>query len=191
MTKLLAPLAALLLAGCLSFGADPPASLLTLNAESAAAVGTSRSARAGEAITVLQPRVPNALATNRVPVSSGDIAIAYVKNAQWVDTPDKLFRDLLSETITARTGRLVLDERQFNFDPGTTISGELRNFGVDADSGEAVVTYDAARQIGERVEERRFEARVPVEPVSGATVGPALNSAANRVAADVAAWIGG
>lgn len=191
MTKLLAPLAALLLAGCLSFGADPPASLLTLNAESAAAVGTSRSAGAGEAITVLQPRVPNALATNRVPVSSGDIAIAYVKNAQWVDTPDKLFRDLLSETITARTGRLVLDERQFNFDPGTTISGELRNFGVDADSGEAVVTYDAARQIGERVEERRFEARVPVAPVSGATVGPALNSAANRVAADVAAWIGG
>ena len=145
----LAPLAAaLLLSGCLSFGEDPPASLLTLAPAQSAAAGASRSAAAGDAITVLQPRVPNALATNRVPVTSGGTAIAYVKNAQWVDTPDKLFRELVSETITARTGRLVLDARQVTFDPGTTISGDLRQFGVDGDRGEAVVTYDAARQIG-------------------------------------------
>ena len=42
---------------------------------------------------------------------------------------------------------------------------------------------------GSRVETRRFEAR---EPSAGTKddVGPALNRAANRVAAEVAQWIG-
>lgn len=186
---LLAPLA--LLSGCISFAPDPPPSLLTLSASQAPGIGTSRTAAPGQAVTILQPRAPAALNTIRVPVSSGDTAIAYVKDAVWVEAPARLFRDLLSETVAARTGRLVLDSRQFNLDPGITIAGELRNFGVDADSGEAVVTFDAARSRGDQVEERRFEARVPVSPVAAVPVGIALNSAANQVAEQVAAWIGG
>ena len=41
-----------------------------------------------------------------------------------------------------------------------------------------------------QVETRRFEAREPADGTAS-TVGPALNTAANRVAGDVAQWIGG
>jgi cholesterol transport system auxiliary component len=87
----------------------------------------------------------------------------------------------------------VLDNRQFSFDPGMTISGTLVNFGIDASTNEAVVTYDAARAVsgGTGVEERRFEARVPVSEITADTAGVALNDAANRVAGEVATWIGG
>ncbi|RJF94023.1 ABC-type transport auxiliary lipoprotein family protein [Sphingomonas cavernae] len=185
--------AAFVLAGCISFGAEPPPSLLSLTPEATTAAGTSRTIAPGEAITVLPPRVPAALATNRVPVQADATNIAYVKDAQWVDNPNRLFRALLSETIAAKTGRVVMDFRQFSFDPGVRIGGELRNFGVDAQAMEAVVTYDATRTLpgSDRIEERRFEARVPVTEVRAGPVGVALNSAANKVAADVAAWIGG
>lgn len=188
-----APLMALAVSGCISFGAKPPPTLLTLTPSATLAPGTTRSAAAGQAITILPPRVPQALATNRVPVYSDDTNIAYVKDAQWVDSPARLFRALVAETVSAKTGRLVLDNRQFSVDPGTTITGVLVNFGVDAATGEAVVTYDAARATngGQGIEERRFEARVPVSPVESGPVSVALNSAANQVADQVAGWIGG
>ena len=43
---------------------------------------------------------------------------------------------------------------------------------------------------GTRVETRRFETSVP-STADAASVGPALNRAANQVALDVASWIGG
>lgn len=183
---------ALALSGCISFGADPPDSLLTLTPASSVAAQTSRTASAGEAVTVVVPSVPQALRTNRVPVRTGATAVAYLKDAQWVEMPAPLFGRLLSETIAARTGRVVLDPAQFTFDPGVRLTGQLQSFGVDADRMEAVVLYDAALARGaDQVETRRFEARVPVAAVDVAAVGPALNQAANQVAADVAGWIGG
>lgn len=192
-TRILTALAAALaLGGCISFGSEPPPSLLSLTAEATNPAGTSRTVGPGEAITVLPPRVPAALATNRVPVLADGTNIAYVKEAQWVDQPNRLFRALLAETISAKTGRVVMDFRQFSFDPGLRIGGELLNFGVDSQAMEAVVTYDATRTLpsSDRIEERRFEARVPVSEIKAGPVGIALNSAANKVAADVAAWVG-
>jgi cholesterol transport system auxiliary component len=125
-----------------------------------------------------------------MPVTTGQ-SVTYLKDAFWVDTPDKLFTRLLSETIAARTGRVVLDPLQFSFNPGHRLTGQLHNFGLDASAMEAVVTYDAALARGaETVTTRRFEARVPVAAATRAAVAPALNQAANRVALDVAAWIG-
>jgi cholesterol transport system auxiliary component len=43
---------------------------------------------------------------------------------------------------------------------------------------------------GNRVETRRFTATAPADGTA-ASVGPALNRAANQVALDVAKWIGG
>jgi len=73
-----------------------------------------------------------------------------------------------------------------------SIGGELRNFGIDAASSSAVVTFDAALVRGEggKVEKQRFEARVPVARIDAASVGQALNKGANQVAAEVADWIG-
>jgi cholesterol transport system auxiliary component len=51
-----------------------------------------------------------------------------------------------------------------------------------------MVTYDASLTAGTRVETRRFTATAPADGTA-ATVGPALNRAANQVALDVSNWI--
>ena len=184
--------ASLGLTGCLNLGGpSPPPTLMRLTPVSALPAQTVRTANAADSVTVIVPTVPQELATLRVPVIQGGIAVAYLKDAQWVEQPNGLFARVLSETIGATTGRVVLDPRQFTFDPGIRLTGQLQAFGLDADAMEVVARYDAALARGsDQVETRRFEARIPVTEADVAVVSPALNQAANRVAADVAAWIG-
>ncbi len=185
----LALAAALAVSGCLSFGAEPPPTLMRLTSD--VQPGTAaRTAGPGSAITVVPPSVPAELNTPRVPVRTGATQVAYVKDAQWVEAPSILFARLLSATIAGRTGRVVLDPKQFTFDPGQRLTGTLQAFGLDADRMEAVLVYDAAVSRGESVETRRFEARVPVPALDAASAPAALNQAANQVAAEVAAWVG-
>jgi cholesterol transport system auxiliary component len=186
----LALAASLAVSGCLSFGAKPPPTLMRLTADVQRPTA-SRTAQAGQAITVVPPSAPAELLTPRVPVRTGATQVAYVKDAQWVEAPTILFARLLSETIAARTGRVVLDPKQFTFDPGQRLTGTLQSFGLDADTSEAVLIYDAVIARGkDAVESRRFEARVPVAALDAASAPAALNQAANRVAAEVAAWVG-
>ncbi|HMI39622.1 MAG TPA: ABC-type transport auxiliary lipoprotein family protein [Sphingomicrobium sp.] len=187
----LAPLAALALVGCFG-GAKVPPVLLTLSPESAATPQLARTASAGEAVTIDVPVTAKELKSVRVPAQAGPTSIAYVKDLQWVDTPDRLFQQLLAETVTRTTGRVVIDPRQVSLDPGLHVSGVLQRFGYDASEGNVVVIYDGALSTagGTRVETRRFEARAPADGTAG-TVGPALNRAANQVAIEAAKWIGG
>jgi cholesterol transport system auxiliary component len=190
MRTILAAAAAFALSAC--FGGGAPSELLTLRAEQTRPVGDARSAGPGEAITVAEPTVPAALQTTRVPVYVAPQTIQYLKNAFWADDPSELFRAVVAETISARTGRVVLDPGQFSHEPGTRITGQLLMFGLDADRMEAVAVYDAVIARGRAsVATQRFEARVPVAAAQPALVAPALNQAANQVAAQVAAWVGG
>ncbi len=143
-------------------------------------------------MTIAIPVIPKEIRTTRVPVHSGPIAIAYVENLTWVDTPDRLFQDLLSETVTRMTNRVVLDPNQAALDPGLTITGNLTRFGYDEQEGAVIVRYDAAmaRAGGSAVTTRRFEAREPADGTA-ATVAPAINAAANRVAMEAAQWVAG
>ena len=188
--RMILPIAGVIaLAGCFG-GGKIPSTLLTLSAASPPSTDMARSGGAAETVTVDVPVTPKALKSVRIPAMTGDTAIAYIKDAQWVDTPDHLFQQLLSETLKRTTNRVVLDPHQSSLDPGLRVTGELQRFGFDANAGAAVVRYDAALSTpaGNRVETRRFEAS---EPVSGTAsdIGPALNRAANKVTTDVAAWI--
>jgi cholesterol transport system auxiliary component len=187
----LVALGALSLASCFG-GKKVPPTLLTLTSSAPAPATVSRTAAPGDAITIDVPVVPKELATTRVPALVGPTAIAYVKDVQWVESPDKLFQDLVQETVIRTTGRVVLDPRQSALDPGLHLTGTLSRFGYDAQEGAVIVRYDGALSApgGSRVETRRFEAHVPADGTAG-TVGPALNDAANRVAAEVAHWVGG
>lgn len=190
MRPFLALAAAFAVSACLSFGAKPPPTLMRLTADAQPAAG-SRSSPSAQAITVVPPNAPAELATPRVPVRTGATQVAYLKDAQWVEAPNLLFARLLSDTISARTGRVVLDPKQFTFDPGQRLTGTLQAFGLDADRMEAVLVYDAAVSRGaDAVETRRFEARVPVPALDVASAPAALNQAANQVATEVAAWVG-
>ncbi|HXH15133.1 MAG TPA: ABC-type transport auxiliary lipoprotein family protein [Sphingomonas sp.] len=190
-SRLLIVAFALSLGACLG-GKKVPPTLLTLTSAAPAPASIARTAAPGEAITIDVPVIPKELNTTRVPVLLGPTAVAYIKGLQWVESPDRLFQDLLQETTVRTTGRVVLDPRQAALDPGLTLSGVLTRFGYDTATGSVVVRYDGAlsTQGGTRVETRRFEASVPADGTA-ATVGPALNAAANQVATQVASWVGG
>ena len=184
---------AVLVSGCaLLGGGKAPPHLFDLTAETGAAVPPARSAAAGETVTIRVPVIPRELRSTRVPVQVSPIVVEYVQDMTWVDTPDRLFQSLVEETIRSRTGRVVLDPNQATLDPGLVVSGELQKFGFDAQQSMVVVQYDAslATQGGTHVQSRRFTAALPADGTA-ATVGPALNQAANQVAREVAAWIGG
>lgn len=187
-------LAAVPLSGCISFAAKPPASLLSLQSTAVLPVGTVQQSGTVKAVTIGPVNAPQELATTRVPVHSGPggTTIAYVKDAQWVEGPASLFSRLLADTIAARTGRIVLSRRQSMSAPSASLGGDVRSFGVDASKMEAVVIFDASlgREGTQTFERRRFEARVPVTAIDTAAIGPALNQAANQVAAEVADWVG-
>jgi len=183
--------AALSLAACFG-GKKVPPTLLTLTSAAPAPASIARSAAPGEALTIDIPVISKELSTTRVPALVGPTAVAYIEGLQWVESPDRLFQDLLQETVVRTTNRVVLDPRQASLDPGLSLTGTLTRFGYDTATGAVVVRYDGALSTagGTRVETRRFEASVPADGTA-ASVGPALNAAANQVAAEVAAWVGG
>lgn len=184
-------LLAVALAGCFG-GAKAPPFLLTLTPSAPAPADLARSAAAGEAVTIDLPVIPEELDQVRVPALESPTAITYIEDLQWVDRPNRMFQQLLTETVKRTTNRVVLDPKQSVLDPGLRVSGTLQRMGYDVASGQVVVIYDAALSTagGTRVETRRFQASAPASGTA-ATVGPALNQAANQVALQVASWIGG
>ncbi len=188
---LIAVVAMLPLAGCISFGAKPPPQLLTLQSDYAPAVGATQNSAKARSIVVQVPTSPASIAVTRVPVWTTPTEVAYVKNAQWSEPPTRLFARLLADAATTRGNMVVLSSIQSIGDPSATLAGELRQFGFDGTQRQAVVIYDAAltRAGKDTVEKRRFEARVPVAAIDAANAGTGLSQAANQVAADVAAWV--
>ena len=103
-------------------------------------------------------------------------SIAYIKDAAWAEPPARLFARLLADTVTSRAGLVVVSGVQSISDPSSTLTGELRMFGIDSAINSAVVTYDAAlvRAGQTAVEKRRFEARAPVAAIDGPNAGAAF-----------------
>ena len=198
LSRITAPLAMALalgacsLGGLLGGGGKAPPWLLILTPEAPQPAGIARAANAGEAVTINVPVIAKELRTTRIPVHISPTAVQYIEDIQWADTPDRLFKDLLAETVRRTTSRVVLDPKQASLDPGLVVTGQLHHFGYDEATRSAIVRFDGALSTagGTRVETRRFEASVPTTPEPGA-IGPALNRAANQVAMDAARWIGG
>lgn len=191
--KLLPAIVAMIpLSACISLAAKPPASLLTLTADAAVPVGQTVSTGSAPTISITVPSVPQSLANARIPVQTSATSIAYVKDALWSEQPSRLFARLMAETIAAKTGRAVLSGSQAFADPGAKLGGELRRFGIDGANGDAVVSFEATLQRGadKIFEKRRFEAREPTSAITADNAGTALNRAANKVAGEVADWVG-
>jgi len=192
MVRKAAALAALvLLAGCISFGKKPPDTLISLTPENTAPVGALGSGTIDNAILVLDPDTDRRLDVQRVPVQVNASTVAYLKKAAWIERPARQFRRLLAETIRAKSNRLVLESNDVEVGSKLVLSGRLVDMGYDAGSQSVVVRYDALLEADDgAVKSRRFEAIVPgVAPTANA-VAPALNEAANDVAAQVADWVG-
>ncbi len=187
-----APVAALFaLAGCISFGADPPPTLFNLSPTTAESQ-TNFSGTAATAVVVEEPSTSQRLAVTRVPVQVDASNVAYLQDAQWVERPTRLMQALVAETVRARTGRIVFEGGDADATGGTILSGRLLEMGYDARDGSVIVRFDALlHREGQATVARRFESRIPGIAPEAAFVGPALNTAANDVAGQIAAWISG
>jgi len=185
-----------LLTGCINVGIGAKTkvtpNLLTLVPIAMRGATPEQTPTADQAVSIAQPLTPQWLGYNRIPVQSASGRITYLVDANWVEPPAALFRGLLTEVVSNKMGRVVIDPRELPIVTGTRLSGQLIAFGVDDSSREAVVVYDAllVRKGTVQVASRRFTARVPLATVNGAQAGAALNVAANQVAAEVAEWIG-
>ncbi|ARR54065.1 ABC transporter [Rhizorhabdus wittichii DC-6] len=188
---ILALTAAGLLAGCISFGEDPPERLMSLTSTARVAADQGKVTRDVQAVGVSAPALPAALRNQRIAVQTG-AAFAYLPKAAWVDTPSQLFRSVLAETIEARTGRFVPDTRNGAITPDTRLSGTLLAFQLLGGQGKVLVIYDAtlAKSGSDEIRARRFERTVPVAGEDARSVAAALNEATNGIATDVADWIG-
>ena len=200
---LVAVLGAAVLAGCgplVQIGGNDkaPASLLALRATAVPAAGATLGTTDPRAtVLVLVPAVPGTLQTLRLPVTTTDTTVEYLTGATWAEQPNREFQRVLADTLAAK-GIPVLDPRQSTAAGGRTLSGTLLDFGLDVRNPAAAVVrvrYDAALTgVGAKGSApafaiRRFDASVPVATQTPTDVAVALNTAANQVAADVAAWV--
>lgn len=180
------------LGGCINLGlgnAKTPPALLTLTADAAPVDGSGASGRPDAALSVMEPETSAALATVRVPVQIDASRLAYLKGAQWVERPARLFQHLLAETLRAHGNGLVTEGDGLSH--GIVLSGRLIDFGYDAGSGAVVVRYDAVRRFPDgTIQTHRFEATEPNVAARAEEVGPALDHAANKLAKAVADWVG-
>ena len=187
----LLPILTLALSGCLSMGQEPPSALLNLTATAQAAAGTEASGTKGASLVILDLQAPQKLDVTRVAVVTGDSSLAYLKNAQWVDKPADLFKGMLADTVRAKGTRLLLNGSDLEFSAASRLSGTLDAMDYDADDSTVVVRFDAVLSDADgKVRTKRFEAVVDgVRPKPG-PVAAALNEAANKVAGEVAEWVG-
>jgi len=181
----------LTLSGCVSLGAKVPEQLLNLTAASTAPAGASTSGTSATALTVLDIQAPQELDVPRVPVRINGSSLAYLKDAQWVEKPARLFERLLSDTIRAKGNRLVVSGTDLDSAAATKLTGTLSAMNYDPARGAVVVQFDAVLLTSERqIQAKRFESEVTGVAAQAGPVGDALNRAANDVAAQVADWVG-
>lgn len=180
-----------LLAGCVSLGGKPPKQMIGLTADAMAPAGPLPDGKLGGTLIVLDPQTERRLDVQRVAVQVSDTDIAYVKDVTWVERPARLFRHLLAETIRARGKHLVLEASDQSAGGNLSLSGRLVDMGYDARNRSVVVRFDAMR-VNARgdIEAQRFEAIEPGVSSDGQAIAAALNRAANKVATQVADWVG-
>lgn len=180
-----------LLPSCVSLGnTEAPAAFLVLTPVNSIPANQESLGNTDNAIIVDIPNTPRKLDTNRIPVQVSDSSIAYVQGAFWSDKPARLMQQLISETIIATTGQLVIDKAQISGKSKAKISGTLSEFGIVESGSYAIVRFDAIKTNSANViEKKRFEAKRDIFQITASDSGEALNNAANDVAEQIAIWL--
>lgn len=193
MTKAFAGALAVTLSACgplvqIGGGGAVPDSLLTL--ESTAGPPGPLS---GPPLLIRLPEVPGKVRTMRIPVTTASNQIQYLADANWIEQPNLLFQQLVADVVTAQLNMPVIEESNPSISPRARLSGRLLEFGLDVTGAPQVeVRYDAVLTAsdGSFIGSRSFTAREPVLSQSGPDVADALSTASNRIAVDLAGWLG-
>lgn len=180
----LAMLAMLPLAAC---GGGAPLPTFDLTAPRDAARGAGRTL-----IVVTEPSTLAAFDSNRIVSRAHSGEIAYLGGAQWADRLPKLFQVRLIQTFENR-GRIASVGRPGDrLVPAAQINSELRQFGIDEASGEAVVEI-SVKIVDDRSGRIRAGAVFLARHAAGAVYGPsaaaALDLAAQDAMRQITTWV--
>lgn len=183
---------ALPLGACISIGGagEAPSQLLTMTSVSQSETGTVFKNDNGQSLVIMTPRTNRVTDNVRVPVYMGDSAIAYVKEAVWVEKPASLLQTMFSDTMSARNILVLNPVQAAGGENVTYLTGDLSMFGYDEYANNVVVRYDAVLKSKDgTVVKKRFKSRESVSVVEARPVAAALNDASNNLSKDLADWV--
>jgi cholesterol transport system auxiliary component len=181
-----AVVAAVALGGC-SSGPAPATFDLTAPREGIAA------GRGRGLLVVAEPQALQALDSTRVVVMTGVGGIAYLPDVQWADRLPKLLQSRLIQTFENGHRLQAVGRPGDRLVPAAQLNSEIRSFGIDEKTGEAVVEMSVKivnDRTGRILAGQVFTSRVPA---GGATAGPtamaALDLATQNLLRDVVRWV--
>ncbi len=153
---------------------------------------SSRTGGAARAIMVSEPVGLQPLEADRIIVREPGGSLSFLGGGQWADRLPRLIQTRLIQSLE-NSGRLRSVTR-----PGDKVVSdyqlvsEIREFDIQAGSGEAVVDLSAklvAEGTGRVVNARIFTARVPVGKVDARSAAVGLDAALGQVLVDLVRWV--
>lgn len=176
---------ALMLAACSS---SPPPTF-DLNAPRDG-LSASRSKRI---VVVAEPQALAALDSNRILITTSEGALNYLPNGQWSDRLPKLLQVRLIEAFENANRIAGVGRPGDRLVPSVQLNSELRRFGIEEKTGEAVIEV-AVKIVDDRSGQIRagqiFTARMPAPNGNTAAGGSAaLDLAAQDLMRQIVAWV--
>lgn len=168
-------------------GAPPPTYDL-----SAAREGLARSS-SRTLVVVGEPQALSALDSNRIVITTGDGALAYLPAGQWADRLPKLLQARLIQSFENAQRLAGVGRPGDRLVPAVQLNSDIRRFGIDERSGEAVIEI-SVKIVDDRTGKIRagelFMARVAApNGTTAAGASAALDLAAQALMRDVVAWV--
>ena len=178
--------AGLLLAAC-SSGAPPATFDLTAPRDGIAA------GRGRGLLVVAEPQALAALDSNRILIRTSDGGIAYLPDAQWSDRLPKLLQVRLIQTFENGSRLQAVGRPGDRLVPAAQLNSEIRTFGIDEKTGEAVVEISVKivnDRTGRILAGQLFTSRVPSGgSASGPVATAALDLATQSLLRDIVRWV--
>lgn len=153
--------------------------------------GLSRSAGRG-LLVVAEPSALAALDSNRILVTSARGGLAYLPDAQWADRLPKLLQVRLIQTFENGRRIAAVGRPGDRLLPAAQLNWEIRSFGVEEQSGDAVVEVSVKivnDRSGRILAGQVFTSRVPGAGSDGATASAALDLATQDLLRSIVAWV--
>lgn len=175
--------AALLVAAC-SSGAPPATFDLTAPRDGLAA------GRGRGLLVVAEPQALAAIDSNRIIVMTGG-GIAYLPDAQWSDRLPRLIQTRLIQTFENGRRIQAVGRPGDRLVPAAQLNSEIRTFGIDERTGEAVVELSVKivnDRTGRILAGEVFSSRVP-SASGGPAATAALDAATQNLLRDVVRWV--
>ena len=176
---------ALMLGAC--SGSPPPTYDLSAPRE-----GLARSS-SRTLVVVGEPQALAALDSNRIVITTGDGSLAYLPAGQWSDRLPKLMQARLIQSFENAHRIAAVGRPGDRLVPAVQLNSDIRRFGMDERSGEAVIEM-SVKIVDDRTGKIRagevFTARVAApHGTTAAGASAALDLAAQSLMRDVVAWV--